>query len=513
MVARSEVTSMEQHLPRRLSSTAVKIALSLLIVTLAFATTYGAATHSFPAADLVGISTLAFAVNVILLATTVWLVRSRLVANAFIAGIVLVGLLTMHVVHTDVYRDSGMTILIVLLCAAYAAVFIGLHAVDDHPWAGVVLAVMALAGIGVALYRPYYGSWPVDDREIREISFEQRPNVYLVGFDGMTPAALLDRFDVESTPFHDLMSSRFRVFRNFFTSDVFTVWAFNSLLTLDENVRHRYGLAVPDVRLFAGTHDAPLFRLFRGNGYEITTLYRNHYFGSRGGPYIDNYITMTPKVVCGQLDVAVRDFSFYGYCTIGAQLAELLGVRSVGSMDVDSSASDNQRVVEHILQRSAHERPQLVLAHIACPGHADSHFDMRNRDDMAAFRVQYAADIDYAAGLLAQIVDHLEIHDPSAILFVFGDHGPVLTQGMDTGDDLPFFITDRYATVGGVHPPHRCSSYLGLPANRAANYTTTLDAMHGILRCLSGGQSAMNVERDDRMIVRYHLRYEDFLYE
>ena len=201
MTARSEVTMMEQHLPRRLSSTAVKIALSLLIVTLAFTTTYGAATHSFPAADLIGISTLALAVNVILLATTVWLVRSRLVANAFIAGIVLVGLLTMHVVHTDVYRDSGMTILIVLLCAAYAAVFTGLHAVDDHPWAGVVLAVMALAGIGVALYRPYYGSWPVVDREIREISFEQRPNVYLVGFDGMTPAALLDRFDVESTPF------------------------------------------------------------------------------------------------------------------------------------------------------------------------------------------------------------------------------------------------------------------------------------------------------------------------
>ena len=514
MIARSDATSMAQHSPRRgPSSTAVKIALSLLIVTLAFATTYGAATHSFPAADLIGISTLALAVNVILLAATVWLVRSRPIANAIVAGIVLVGLLTMHVVHTDIYRDSGMTILIVLSCAAYAAVFVGLHAVDDHPWAGVVLAVMALAGIGVALYRPYYDSWPVVDREIREISFKQKPNVYLVGFDGMTPAALLDRFDIESTPFHDLMSSRFRVFRNFFTSDVFTVWAFNSLLTLDENVRYRYGVAMPDVRLFAGTHDAPLFRLFRVNGYEITTLYRDRYFGSRGGPYIDNYITMTPEVVCGQLDVAVRDFSFYGYCNIGARLAELLGVYSVGSIEAESSASANQRVVEHILQRSALERPQLVLAHIFCPGHTGSHFDMHNQDDMAAFRPQYIADVDYAAGLLAQIVDHLETHDPNAILFVFGDHGPVLTQGMDPSNDMPFFITDRYATVGGVYPPHRCSAYLGLPASRAANYTTTLDTMHGILRCLSGGQSATNVERDDRMIVRYHLRYEDFLYE
>ena len=500
---------------RRFFLSTIKIVLSLAVVALASAMTYGAARHSFAAADLVGISILALTVNVILLATAARLIRSRIIANAVMAGIVIAGLLTMHIVHTDIYRGP-MATLLVLSCAAYAAVFVGLHAVDDHPWAGVMLAVMALVGIGTALFRPHFErllALTIDQREIQEITFEQRPNVYLVGFDGMTPAALLERFDVESTPFHDLMSSRFRVFHNFFTSNVMTMWAFNSLLALDENILNRYSRAIPYLRLFAGTHDAPLFRLFRSNGYEITTLYGDHYFGSRGGPYIDNYITITPEVVCGQLDVAVRDFSFYGYCTIGTRLAELLGVGSVGSMDVGSSASDDQRVVEHILQRSRLERPQLVLAHIYRPGHAGWHFDMHNQDDMAAFSARYIADVGHAAELLTQILDHLEAHDPNAILFVFGDHGPTLARGMDPSDDMPFFITDHYATVGGVFPPHRCSKYLGLPANRAANYMTTLDAMHGILRCLSGGQSAMNVERDDRMIVQYDLRYEDFLYE
>ena len=135
---------------------------------------------------------------------------------------------------------------------------------------------------------------------------------------------------------------------------------------------------------------------------------------------------------------------------------------------------------------------------------------MRNQDDMAAFGARYVADIDYAAELLAQIVDHLEVHDPNAILFVFGDHGPVLTQGMDPSDDLPFYITDRYATIGGVFPSHRCASHLGPPADRAADYTTTLDAMHGILRCLSGGRSATRTQRADRMIVRQGLPYEGF---
>ena len=528
------------------------------MVALAFATTYGADPHSFAAVDLVGIAALALSVNGILLAATAWFVRSRVVANALIAGTVLAGLLTMHVVHTEIYRDSA-TMLIVLSCAAYVVVFIGMHAIDDHPWAGVVLAAITLAGVGVALFRPHHERSPVptvDQREIREITFQQRPNVYLVGFDGMTPAALLERFDVERTPFHDLMSSRFRVFRNFFTSDVMTMRAYNALLTLDEHILDRYAAAFPSLRMFAGTHDAPLFRLFRRNGYEITTLYKNRYFGSRG-PYVDNHVTMRSDAVCGQLDAAIRDLSFYGYCAIGVWLTEAVAVRTVGSMKVESSASAeqrivqrsglewpqlvlslasadqriaqrsglewpqlvlssasaDQRIVDRIVQRIGLERPQLVLAHIDSPGHAGSHFDMRNQDDMAAFSARYLADIDYAAELLAQIVDHLEVHDPNAILFVFGDHGPVLTQGMDPSDDLPFYITDRYATIGGVFPSHRCASHLGPPADRAADYTTTLDAMHGILRCLSGGRSATRTQRADRMIVRQGLPYEAFLYE
>ena len=390
---------------KRFFSSSVKIVFSLAVIALAFAATCGAARHSFAALDLVAISALALAVNIILLAAAAWLIRSRIIANAVMAGVVLTGLLTMHVVHMDIYR-GGAAILIVLLGAAYVAVFVGLQAVDNDPWAGVVLAAMALAGIGVALFPSYYVP-TIDQREIREITFEQRPNVYLVGFDGMAPATLLERFDVESTPFHDLMSSRFRVFRNFFTSNVFTMWAFNSLLTLDEEILKRYA-AIPHLRLFAGAHDAPLFRLFRRNGYEITTLFTNQFFGSRGGPYIDNYVTVTPVVVCDQLDVAIRNLSFYGYCTIGAWLAEVVGARSSGSMEVEPSASANQRIVERILQRSELEQPQLVLAHIYCPGHASLHFDMHNQDDMAAFRAQYIADIDYAGELLAQIVDHLD---------------------------------------------------------------------------------------------------------
>lgn len=84
-------------------SQGVKALLSLAFVALAAAATFGSATNSFTTADVVGISSLALAVNALLLGVTIWLVRSRAIANAIIAGTTLGGLLTMHVVHTDAF--------------------------------------------------------------------------------------------------------------------------------------------------------------------------------------------------------------------------------------------------------------------------------------------------------------------------------------------------------------------------------------------------------------------------
>ena len=54
--------------------------------------------------------------NAILLAAGAWLIRSRIIANAVMAGTMLAGLLTMHVIHTDITGDGGIAIMIVL-CA------------------------------------------------------------------------------------------------------------------------------------------------------------------------------------------------------------------------------------------------------------------------------------------------------------------------------------------------------------------------------------------------------------
>ena len=496
-----------------------KAGFSLALVALASAMTYNSARHLFSTADLVEISSLALAVNALLLTATVWLVRSQTIANAIIAGITLAGLLTMHVVHTDIY-GAGIAIMLLVSCGAYFALFVGLRAIDDRPWVGAALAAMALAGMGVVLLGPLVRSTvppPRVDRMI-PVTFQQKPNVYLVSFDGMIPAALLGRLGVDSTPFHDLMSRRFRVFRNFFTNDVTTTAAFNTLLSLDESVK----MMLPDLnaQLFAGTQDTPMFRLFRRNGYEITTLFGDYFFGSRGGPYVDNYIVTQPQAVCRRLDSTLRPLSFYGYCAVQAWLddiavsSEVARLRNLPTHTTYMSGYvAHQRIIDHVLKASESEQPQLMLAHIYCPGHESKHFDMRNEDHMAKLRSWYIPDIAYAAGLLEQIVEHLEAHDPSAILFVFGDHGPLLTQGGDGNYERSLFITDHFGTVGGTFPPHRCSPYLRPPTGRKGDYMTTLDAMHGIIRCLSGGQWATNVIRVNRRTVRYNQPYEDYLYE
>ena len=75
----------------------------------------------------------------------------------------------------------------------------------------------------------------------------------------------------------------------------------------------------------------------------------------------------------------------------------------------------------------------------------------------------------------------------------------------------------RYAILGGVYPPDRCAEYLDEAESRG--YMTTLDAVHAILNCLSGGgQSAFVVPREHKLRVltahdTYLLDPKEFLYE
>lgn len=514
MTVRSQGRLPAASISKSTRSSIVKAVFSAVVVALAFVVTYGAAPHAFALHDVLGILSLALVVNAVLLLPTLLFrhFRHQLVVNAVIAGTVLAGALTMYVVHTSLYRE-GAAILVALSGVAYLTLLVVLKAIDDRPGAGAVLTTVALLGVGIVgipVLAPHHHAGAASAPTAPNIWFSEKPNVYLVGFDGVTPAALLSKFGANSTPFHDVMSDRFRTFRNFFSNKQHTLGLYNMVLSLDDPYLMELDVN-EDVRLFSGTHDAPLFRMFRRNGYEITTLYMDRYFGERRGPYIDNYIVTKNETACRKLDRTLLEISFYGYCAIRPLLETVWPA-------VDSSMA-NRRVVERLLRRSELQRPQLVVAHIYSPGHTGLDFDME--DDMAVFAPRYLTNADFAGVLLARIIDHLEVHDPNAILFVFGDHGPWLTRSLNGKENWSLAITDRQGTVGGVFPPQRCSAHLDPPAGRTTNYMTTMDVVYGIIRCLMGESgtadenSAASLERTEWYAFGDggHLAYGDFLYE
>ena len=471
-----------------------KLTFAMLLIALAFASTYTASATAFSDADLKGILALGGAVTAALLLGILFFLRRRWLANAALALATLTSVGTAHLVHTELYLGGNWVVLILLSVAAGAALFVAFRIIDEQRWGGIVLTAVALAGLGIVVVdyqlnrnAPVFG----DATNIREISFQETPNLYFISFDAITPRALLNKhLQLDTTDFHDLFEERFRCFPNFFVEAVWTVRSLESILSLDATVyaselkswkKSKNDRMFPTQ--FSGQNPSPLFSILRKNGYEITTIYRDLMFGEKKGPYVDNYITTYKHTVCGLLDPEIRALAFWGYCS-----RVELEKRSWDDRSVERTAAP-------IMKVDVSDGPQFVMAHLNYPGHIGRPFQRGNANHLETYRSAYLRHSNFAAGILDAIVRHLEENDPGAILLVYGDHGTQVARGIKLGDDPPLVVQAHYGALGGVYPREACAAWFDEVA-AAQNYMTPLDAVHALLRCLSGGESALAQPRD-----------------
>ena len=387
----------------------------------------------------------------------------------------------------------------------YAAV----RYVDESHWGGVALLSVVAVGIAVVVWagiherrEPDSANW-AKHPSIRDVTFEQKPNVYFVGFDSVVPESILQKYlGVETTEFHRAFDTDGRRFSNLFASSVSTKNSINTLMALSQDIF----LAESRPNYFTGKHLSPLVSIMRQNGYETTSIYNDLYFGHTKGPYIDNYVVNSESgAICALLDDDVRKWAFWGYCRIPNAFWYRLEAMSRGDF-----------LVTELISSTEADRPQFVIAHIYRPGHTSKSFRYQNLNGRERFAESYIRKSNEAASYLRRIIDHLRDNDPDATLFVFGDHGMWLSRGMRIDEDPTFVIQDRFAVLGGVFPRDRCGQYFD--EAEAKGYMTTLDAVHSILGCLSGGQSALLEPRHDRFFgggfeEEHDYRYEEYLYE
>ena len=488
-----------------LSPPLYKFAFALLLVGLAFALTYTEAADTFTTYDVKAILVLGTVVNVPLLVGSLLLLRrSELVANAILSLVVLASIATAYIIHTDLFADENRYSLIAVCVAALFALFVSFRVIDQQRWGGVTLLAATLIGLGIVLgsyfLERYDATRPVavDMSNIQHVSFREKPNLYFISFESLVPRSLLKKhYGTDISPFHDLFEANFRRFPNFFSDGDDTKESLNIILALDKEIFYQAPSTYRGA-LFSGVQPSPLLGILRNNGYE-TRSYDPYstYLGRYKGPYIDHYTRHSEGGVCNLLNSAVQPVSFWGYCALLREARQLSPVE----------------YIEYLERSTANERPQFLMAHVIVLKHT---FPPYRYDDQAQRNVEirlYSQSLldSTATRYLEAILKHLKNNDPDAILYVYGDHGPWLSRGVSFKENPTFVVQDRFGVLGGIYPPDACAPYFDETLSKG--YMTTLDGVHAILRCLSGGQSALKTPREFGIPYDINRSYEEFLYE
>ena len=151
---------------------------------------------------------------------------------------------------------------------------------------------------------------------LQSVTFAETPNIYFVGFDSITPEAILQKhMGIRTTEFHQVLEENMRRFRNLFAVGAPTSAFYRAFMALDLNVVLDHRDATGSTPNYFAGHDlSPLVWVLRENGYETTSIFNDTFFGYRKGRGIDNYIINRKSSVCSRLDDSVRAWAFWGYC-------------------------------------------------------------------------------------------------------------------------------------------------------------------------------------------------------
>tara|TARA_B100000609_G_C16881334_1_gene264958 strand:- start:23 stop:505 length:483 start_codon:yes stop_codon:yes gene_type:complete len=156
------------------------------------------------------------------------------------------------------------------------------------------------------------------------------------------------------------------------------------------------------------------------------------------------------------------------------------------------------------------------------------------------FKTEYVTQANKTAKLMKIVLDHIKKNDENALIYVWGDHGPVLSQHLSWDDrynknsshplvkSTKFFIQDRLGTFGGVYHDGSICNSEDFQTNRRFN--TPQHILKDILYCLSDSKSrdlyndyfkeftrtktfAFPRRGQNKPILADIVEFEDYLYE
>jgi len=510
-----------------------KIAFAFAVQLIALTTTYTSSFDFFRPADVTGILTAALAVNAVLLLPALFLPswpHLRLLVDLYLVLVMLIGIFSAHIIHTAEFAEQDYVLIGGTMLLGAFTLFIALRIIEQRHYGGMVLNAAALTGIATVVtttamtrrdflqsviatvtamtqhgflqpigrilavfgVRSDSGEAPALTTErapqlfdnIRDLRFTEKPNIYFLSFDGLAPRSLFQRYvGINDTELHTLVDSKFRRLPNFFSNCMFTHESFDIMLCLDEEIWER-GTALYNtpsgshMHMFRGARPCPLFDLFKRNGYTISAVVPDTHMAYPRGRYLDNYHVLSEKrLVCDKINADASPLPFWGYCK-ATQTDRSHGAMQFGS---DDGREQAEFMVHHVhaLDKST---PQFFLSYLYLPGHFPNSDRFDNPQHIAAYGKSIIPRMASAANAVDNIIDHIEHNDPSAIVFLFGDHGMLHNA-------IGHSALTGFGALGAMYPPRACAKELDTASEKG--YMTILDTVHAILRTVSGGQGPL----------------------
>jgi hypothetical protein len=328
-----------------------------------------------------------------------------------------------------------------------------------------------------------------------KLRFGERPNIYLLSFDSLIPADVAAAYlQIGRPDYYRLTTGLLRELPNSLVFKVPSISSLNALMRFDQKQSAPSGQ-----NPFFGSGFSLLGEVARLNGYGVVTGWPAYVPTWQRGGGVDRVIY--------PLFSGHADESFL--CEDGVGSGRKIRIRglffcpmvmSIGGFFSDSRTElkpFRDSVLDVALDVARTASPTVFFAYTYDPiGHTSQGFDIRSKSQFVAYREQFLSQSMLATEVIERDVISIRAVDPTAIIMIFGDHGPYLSRGREAADDPKFFAADRHRVFLAVaNGGHHCGS--PVQVHSGGMYNTPARVLLDIMICLSGGVSDLPVAFDE----------------
>ena len=155
------------------------------------------------------------------------------------------------------------------------------------------------------------------------------------------------------------------------------------------------------------------------------------------------------------------------------------------------------------------------MAHTLAPAHVKGGYRHTNKADRLEYRNTFIAREKIASDLMLKHMEFIKKEDPNAIVFIYGDHGFMLSAGQRFGsltsdEERKFLVQDRHGALFSVWPEQACQKWFDQAS--AKGHITMTQIARALLVCLANGEDPVIGKFDNKLPFKGE-KFEDYVYE